>query len=139
MTRFAYHGHSTAVAEITPAFGPGVPLASMCAVPAPLPGRNGEDVGQAFAADIEQAIADLRRHGIRFAGAIFDSIFSSDGLYADPPGARRPRPCGAMAASTSPTKCSRASAAPAPAWGFSRHGITPDLVVMGKPMGTACR
>ena len=20
-------------------------------------------------------------------------------------------------------------------WGFSRHGITPDLVVMGKPMG----
>jgi predicted enzyme related to lactoylglutathione lyase len=24
-------------------------------------------------------------------------------------------------------------------WGFQRHGIAPDLVVMGKPMGTACR
>ena len=117
VTRFAYHGHSTAVAEITPAFGPGVPLASMCARCPRLPGRNGEDVGQAFAADIEQAIADLR-HGIRFAGAIFDSIFSSDG----PPTARLPRGGRDRAAPwrrLHRRRCSRASAAPAPACGAS--------------------
>ena len=75
-------------AEITPAFGPRRAV-HVRTVPAPPPGRSGEDVSQSFAAGIEQAIADLRRHGIRFAGAIFDSIFSSDGLYADPPGFAR--------------------------------------------------
>lgn len=139
VTRFAYHGHSTAVAEITPAFGPGVPLGvHVRTVPAPPPGRSGEDVSQSFAAGIEQAIADLRRHGIRFAGAIFDSIFSSDGLYADPPGFLRAaaetvrRHGGVYIADEVQPGFGRTSAG---MWGFSRHGITPDLVVMGKPMG----
>ena len=139
VTRFAYHGHSTAVAEITPAFGPGVPLGvHVRTVPAPPPGRSGEDVSQSFAAGIEQAIADLRRHGIRFAGAIFDSIFSSDGLYADPPGFLRAaaetvrRHGGVYIADEVQPGFGRTGAG---MWGFSRHGITPDLVVMGKPMG----
>ena len=137
VTRFAYHGHSTAVAEITPAFGPGVPLGvHVRTVPAPPPGRSGEDVSQSFAAGIEQAIADLRRHGIRFAGAIFDSIFSSDGLYADPPGFLRAaaetvrRHGGVYIADEVQPGFGRTGAG---MWGFSRHGITPDLVVMGKP------
>lgn len=32
-------------------------------------------------------------------------------------------------------KCSLASGVPARIWGYQRHGINPDLVVMGKPMG----
>ena len=130
VTRFAYHGHSTAVAEITPAFGPGVPLGvHVRTVPAPPPGRSGEDVSQSFAAGIEQAIADLRRHGIRFAGAIFDSIFSSDGLYADPPGFLRAaaetvrRHGGVYIADEVQPGFGRTGAG---MWGFSRHGITPD-------------
>ena len=32
------------------------------------------------------AIADLRAHGMRPAALIVDTIFSSDGVFADPPG-----------------------------------------------------
>ena len=86
VTRFAYHGHSTAVAEITPAFGPGVPLgvhAHGARAPAgPQRRRRGPGLRRRHRASHRRP-APAR---IRFAGAIFDSIFSSDGLYADPPG-----------------------------------------------------
>ena len=32
------------------------------------------------------ANADMDRRGVRFAGLMLDIIFSSDGVYADPPG-----------------------------------------------------
>lgn len=139
VTRFAYHGHSSAVAEITPAFGPGVPLgAHVRTVPAPDGYRGDPDVAAAFASHIEQAIADLNRHGIRFAGMIADSIFSSDGLFPDPPGFLKAalevvkRAGGVYIADEVQPGFGRTGAG---MWGFSRHCIVPDIVVMGKPMG----
>ncbi|MBN3786934.1 aspartate aminotransferase family protein [Burkholderia sp. Ac-20353] len=139
VTRFAYHGHSTAVAEITPAFGPGVPLGEhVRTVPAPDGYRGAPDVAAAFASHVEQAIADMARHGIRFAGMIADSVFSSDGLFPDPPGFLQAavdvvtRAGGVYIADEVQPGFGRTGAG---MWGFGRHGITPDLVVMGKPMG----
>jgi 4-aminobutyrate aminotransferase-like enzyme len=87
VTRFAYHGHSTAVAEITPAFGPGVPLgANVRLVDAPDGYRRPGPVAPRFARDVAAAIADLERHGIVFAGLVLDTVCSSDGPFVDPPG-----------------------------------------------------
>ena len=43
-------------------------------------------VGQMFNASVAAAIEDMRAKGIRFAGMIADSIFSSDGVYPGQPG-----------------------------------------------------
>jgi 4-aminobutyrate aminotransferase-like enzyme len=139
VTRFAYHGHSTAVSEITPAFGPGVPLgAHVRTIPAPDSYRGDEDVSASFAASVEEAIADMSRHGIRFAGMIADSIFSSDGLFPGKPGFLRAavdvvkRAGGVYIADEVQPGFGRTGAG---MWGFQRHEIEPDLVVLGKPMG----
>jgi 4-aminobutyrate aminotransferase-like enzyme len=64
--------------------------------------------------------------------------FSSDGVFADPPGFLRPavdavRAEGALfiADEVQPGfgRCGEQM------WGFARHGLVPDLVTMGKPMG----
>jgi 4-aminobutyrate aminotransferase-like enzyme len=139
VTRFAYHGNSTAVAEITPAFGPGVPLGThVRTVPAPDGYRGEGDVADTFAAAVEAAIADLARHGIPFAGLIVDTVFSSDGLFVEPPGFLRKaidvvrRAGGVYIADEVQPGFGRTGAA---MWGFERHGVIPDMVVMGKPMG----
>jgi 4-aminobutyrate aminotransferase-like enzyme len=139
VTQFAYHGHSSAVAEITPAFGPGVPLgAHVRTVPPPDAYRGDADVGKAFAQHVANAIADLERHGIRFAGLIVDTLFTSDGLFADPAGFLMPaadvvrRAGGLFIADEVQPGFGRTGAG---MWGFERHGIEPDIVVMGKPMG----
>src|SRR6266702_4061100 len=139
VTRFAYHGNSTAVAEITPAFGPGVPLGAHVRTVCAPDGYRGEgDVAQTFAAAVEDAIAGLTRHGIPFAGLIVDTVFSSDGLYVDPPGFLRHavevvrRAGGVYIADEVQPGFGRTGAG---MWGFERHGVMPDMVVMGKPMG----
>src|SRR5580704_10832695 len=95
ITANAYHGVTTAAAEISPSLGPGVPLGrSVRTVAAPVPDpaaqADAEQAGQAFAARVSDAIADLRRHGIKFAAFIADSLFSSDGILPDPARFLRP-------------------------------------------------
>ena len=139
VTRFAYHGHSMAAAEITPAFGPGVALGAhvRCVAP-PDTLREGPGAGARFARDIAAAIADLQRHGIGFAALILDSILSSDGVFADPAGFLGPAVAaarnggGLYIADEVQPGFGRTGAG---MWGFARHGVSPDIVVMGKPMG----
>lgn len=140
VTENAYHGNTTAVAEISPASGPGVPLGTQVrTVPAPDAYRRGaDDAGPCFAQSVRAAIADLARHGIRFAALIVDTVFSSDGVFTDPPGflaeaAEVAREAGGLfiADEVQPGFGRTGEAM----WGFERHGIVPDLVVMGKPMG----
>ena len=112
VTANAYHGVTAAVAEVSPSLGANVPLgAHVRAVPAP-----GSDSGVDFAAGVAAAIADLRRHGVRLAAFLADSIFSSDGVLPDrwPTAAWRgwPRWCARRAGSTSPTRCSPGSGGP---------------------------
>ena len=82
ITANAYHGVTTAAAEISPSLGPAVPLGrSVRTIPPP---GAGEDAGPAFAAQVTDAIADLKRHGIKLAAFIADSLFSSDGIRPGP-------------------------------------------------------
>ncbi len=78
------------------------------------------------------------RHGIKPAALLVDTIFSSDGVYADPPGFLQPaaeaiRAAGGLfiADEVQPGFGRTGEAM----WGFQRHGVIPDMVSMGKPMG----
>jgi 4-aminobutyrate aminotransferase-like enzyme len=140
VTRYAYHGNTCAAAEISPSYGPAVPAGSnVRSVPPPDGYRSGgKDVGDAFAEDVRRAIEELRGDGIGFAGMIADSIFSSDGVFADPPGFLAKavdvvRAAGGVyiADEVQPGLARTGDTM----WGFQRHGVLPDMVVLGKPMG----
>jgi 4-aminobutyrate aminotransferase-like enzyme len=140
VTANAYHGLTAAVAEASPSLGDGVPLgAHVRVVPAPDSYRIGTaNVAGRFSADVQAAIADMRRHGIKPAALIFDTIFSSDGILSHPPGfiegaVTAMRAAGGIyiADEVQPGFGRTGSGM----WGFSRHGVIPDLVVLGKPMG----
>ena len=140
VTSNAYHGVTTATAEISPSLGPEVPLGSQVRTVTPPDPRpdGGEQAGRAFAARIAQAAAEMRRHGIALAAFIADSLFSSDGIIPEPAGFLRPvidavhAAGGIYIADEVQPGFARTGDS---MWGFQRHGITPDLVVMGKPMG----
>jgi 4-aminobutyrate aminotransferase-like enzyme len=131
ITANAYHGVTAAAAEISPSLGPAVPLGRSVWTVAP-------PTDQAFAHQVRAAIADMNRHGVRLAAFIADSLFSSDGIRPDPAGFLRPvvdvvhDAGGLYIADEVQPGFGRTGEA---MWGFQRHGIVPDLAVMGKPMG----
>lgn len=139
VTENAYHGITAAVAEASPSLGPGVPLgAHVRTVLAPDAYRGGPQVGAAFGAAVAEAASDLLRHGIRPAALIVDTVFSSDGVFSDPTGFLQPavqaiRDAGGVfiADEVQPGFGRLGDGM----WGFARHGVVPDLVTLGKPMG----
>ncbi len=139
VTANAYHGVTAAAAELSPSLGRGVPLgAHVRTVAPPRPGDDATDAGPAFAARVSEAIDDLDRHGMRTAAVLMDTIFSSDGVVPDPAGLLAPvvevtRAAGALfiADEVQPGFGRTGEAM----WGYQRHGVAPDLVTMGKPMG----
>jgi 4-aminobutyrate aminotransferase-like enzyme len=140
ITEHAYHGITDSVAAMSPTLGRAVDLgAPVRTVPAPdLYRSGGGDVGQTFVRNIERAIDDMRRHGIKPAALIADTIFSSDGVFPDPPGflkdaARAIRAAGGVfiADEVQPGFGRTGTHM----WGFERHGVEPDMVSLGKPMG----
>ncbi|MEI4485670.1 aspartate aminotransferase family protein [Frigidibacter sp. MR17.14] len=135
VTRAAYHGNSSAVNEISPsAWKSRQPGAHVRLVSAPA----GKDPGPSFAAEVAEAAASLQAAGFGTAALVVDSIFSSDGIYADPAGFIAPAVAavraagGLFIADEVQPGFGRTGAA---LWGFQRHGVTPDIVTMGKPMG----
>jgi 4-aminobutyrate aminotransferase-like enzyme len=139
VTENAYHGVTASVAEFSPSLGSGVPLGPhVRTVPPPDPRRFAGDPAQGFANAVQAAIDDLNRHGIRPAVLIVDTIFSSDGVFADPTGLLGPaiaaiRAAGGLfIADEVQPGFGRTGAG---MWGFSRHGVVPDMISMGKPMG----
>lgn len=140
ITRFAYHGVTGDIAELSPSLGAAVRLPVHArTVRAPDAYRLGaEQAGKAFAADVRDAIADLRANGIRPAALLLDGIFSSDGVFAEPAGFLREGIEMARAegllyiADEVQAGFARTGAT---MWGFQRHGVQPDLVTLGKPMG----
>ncbi|NEY91942.1 aspartate aminotransferase family protein [Rhodobacteraceae bacterium KMS-5] len=136
VTENAYHGVTYAIAGMSPSLGSGVDLgADVRVVPAP---DTGPEAGARFAAGVQAAIADLQRHGIRPAALIVDTVFSSDGVYTDPAGFLAPAVAairaagGLFIADEVQPGFGRTGAA---MWGFQRHGLLPDMVSLGKPMG----
>lgn len=136
VTETAYHGVTQAIAELSPSLGKGVPIGQhVRTVPAP---RSTGDVGDAFAVGVKAALTDLRSAGIKPAALLLDTSFSSDGLFVEPKGFL----CEAVAAVREAGAIFIADEVQAgygrlgeAFFGFARHGIIPDLVTMGKPMG----
>jgi 4-aminobutyrate aminotransferase-like enzyme len=140
VTRFAYHGNSVAVSSISPSVGLQVPVGrDVRLIGSPDSYRiPAAQVGEYLAEQVSAAIDDLKLHGVRLAAMIVDSIFSSDGVYPDPPGflriaVDRVRAAGGLfiADEVQPGFGRTGTHM----WGFQRHGLIPDLVAMGKPMG----
>jgi 4-aminobutyrate aminotransferase-like enzyme len=137
VTETAYHGVTSALAELSPSLGlPAAKGSHARLVPAPR--SAGDDTGQLFAGHVRTAIDDMIRNGIRLAGLLVDTIFSSDGVFADPPGFLRPaveavRAAGGLfiADEVQPGFGRTGEQM----WGFARHGLIPDLITLGKPMG----
>jgi len=135
----AYHGLTSAIAELSPSLGAKEPLGlHVRAVAPPDPGEDAATAGPAFARRVAAAIDDLERHGVRTAAVLMDSLFASDGLRSGPAGFLAPvaavaRARGALfVADEVQSGFARTGEA---MWGYQRHGLAPDLVTMGKPMG----
>ncbi len=140
VTELAYHGGTDAVAQLSPSLGKFVNLGEhVRTVPAPDSFRvPAHELGAYFARGARAALDDLNRHGIKPAAMIADTIFSSDGVFSDPPGFPREaaevvREAGALfiADEVQPGFGRTGDAL----WGFERHGLAPDMVSLGKPMG----
>jgi 4-aminobutyrate aminotransferase-like enzyme len=140
VTESAYHGNTMLVTEASPTvIKTGMRAPFVRVIPAPdarraSPGR----LGQEFAEQVSAAIADLTESGEGFSALLVDSIFSSDGVFADPPGFL----CAAVAAVHGAGGLFIADEVQpgfgrtgASLWGFERHGVQPDVVTLGKPMG----
>ena len=140
VTQLAYHGVTVAISEMSPSLGDGIQLGpNVRTIPAPdLYHANGQDVGEAFAAAVRAAIADMQKAEIKPAALLVDTIFSSDGVFSDPPGFLAPAVAaireagGLFIADEVQPGFGRTGEG---MWGFMRHGIIPDMVTMGKPMG----
>ena len=140
ITANAYHGNTTTATEVSPSSASVEPRSdNIFLVPAPDTYRHpGGEAERMFVEDVDKAIALMKSKGIRLAGMIADSILSSDGVY---PGGRgflghaadRVRKAGGVyiADEVQPGFARTGENM----WGFMRHGIVPDLAVMGKPMG----
>jgi 4-aminobutyrate aminotransferase-like enzyme len=133
VTRTAYHGNTEAVTAISPSsFTAAAPHVRLISAPV----AKGDVAGQ-FVAELRSAIAELEEAGIGFAGLVVDSIFSSDGIFADPAGFLQPalaavREAGGLFIAD---EVQPGFGRTGVMWGFARHDIVPDIVTMGKPMG----
>jgi len=133
VTDFSYHGVTDVLSGMSPEdggpLGPGV-----YAVPSPA-GPGGP---KAFADHVAECLERMRTEGVSLAALLVDTIFSSDGVYADPKGflaeaVRHVQTAGGLfiADEVQPGFGRLGESM----WGFQRHGVVPDLVTMGKPMG----
>lgn len=140
VTRHAYHGTTTAAAAISPSLGPNnVVPPEVALVDAPDQLRD-DPAGAAerFGRRIDHAVVELQARGVEVAAIVIDSVMSSDGLQPHPTDllrvvADRARSHGAVyVADEVQSGFGRTGSQ---WWGFERHDVVPDLVVLGKPMG----
>jgi len=142
VTAAAYHGNTALATEVSPsAYRRGGPPPHVRVIAAPRStggSQPSDDVAARFAAEVAGAIDALQGDGHGFSALLFDSIFSSDGVFAEPAGFLAPavalarRAGGLVIADEVQPGFGRTGTA---LWGFQRHGIAPDIVTMGKPMG----
>jgi 4-aminobutyrate aminotransferase-like enzyme len=133
ITEYAYHGATDVMAGMSPEDGG--PLGPGVYTVAPPLGPQG---AASFGNRVRQCIERMRSDGVRLAAMLVDTIFSSDGVCADPRGflaeavAAVHAAGGLFIADEVQPGFGRLGET---MWGFQRHGIAPDLITMGKPMG----
>lgn len=139
VTDNAYHGVTLATAEMSMSIGPAVaPGPTVVPIPAPSAQNYPTGIADGFAAAVTAACDRMEAQGIKPALLIVDTIFSSDGVYPDPAGFFAPAAAairargGLFLADEVQPGFGRTGGH---FWGFQRHGLVPDMVSMGKPMG----
>jgi len=139
ITTDAYHGNTAKTTAISPSIGGATSVdPNVRVVAAPDSYRvPAAELASRFAADVAAAIEDLQTKGFGLSALIVDTIFSSDGIYPDPsvlaPVVDAVHKAGGVfiADEVQPGFARTGEAM----WGFIRHGVLPDIVTMGKPMG----
>lgn len=141
VTESAYHGNTTAVMEVSPSGQKRQQLPPYVrTVPAPDANtlQPGQQVAEVFAGAVQAAMDSLAAEGFGCAALLVDTIFSSDGVYADPAGflglavARVRAGGGLFIADEVQPGFGRTGTH---YWCFQRHELVPDIVTLGKPMG----
>lgn len=144
VTRDAYHGSTFATAALSPEEWRGEAEFAHVVRIDPPDGYHGrhrrEESGWAvrYAAEIDGAVAELAVRG-HAPGALFvDTGWSSEGILAPPPEylvelCRRWQAAGGLVVADEVQMGFGRSGSRL--WGFQVHGVVPDLVTMGKPMG----
>ncbi|MFC3898357.1 aspartate aminotransferase family protein [Lentzea rhizosphaerae] len=141
VTRWAYHGITREVASFSPTLGTGSPLGPNVRLidpPDPRLVAPGSTLADHMRAQVRGAIDDLERHGYRLAALVTDGAYSSDGIFTDPVGYLKAMieevhaAGGVYIADEVQSGFARLGES---MWGFARHGVVPDIVTMGKPMG----
>ncbi len=139
ITSEAYHGNSELTASISPSLGAYSPLGVWVRrIPAPDSYRIPRDqIVPLLVQSVSKQIEELQRHGDGVAAFIADSLFSSDGIFSDPavlaPIAETVRQAGGLVIADEVQSGFGRSGERF--WGYQRHGVVPDIVTMGKPMG----
>ena len=143
-TNFAYHGNTTAVWELGTVFSGGVSTSPRVrAIPPPdsyrgINGLDGEALADAYADEVKKAIDSLAEAGIKLAGMLVCPIFSAEGLPVVPPGYMAKAVAhvrGAGGLFISDEVQAGFGRTGSHMWGHEVHGVVPDIVTMGKPMG----
>jgi len=135
----AYHGNTTAVFQMSPEdYAPEIRQDWAQTLPSPKNYQQTEQVELNYLKDLSLVMDNLDDLGIGTAAVIFDSIFSSDGIFLPPSGYLKTiyeavRTSGGLAiADEVQSGFGRTGSY---MWGFSHDGVVPDIVTLGKPMG----
>ncbi len=143
-TAWAYHGNTAAVMQVSSLFTPADkrgPFVRTVPVMDPYrerAGRSDEALATAYADDVKRAIDSFTAAGIRFAGLLYCTAFSSEGLPEVPQGfmakalAHVHAAGGYFIADEVQAGFGRFGSH---MWGHQKLGVIPDIVTMGKPMG----
>ncbi len=139
VTDNAYHGVTLATAEASMSIGPAVaPGPTVFPIPAPSAANYPNGIANGFAAAVTAACANMSAQGLKPAALIVDTVFSSDGVLPDPKGFLAPAAAAIRAAGglfIADEVQPGFGRTGGQMWGFDRHGVIPDMVSLGKPMG----
>lgn len=138
VTSNAYHGTTAAVAAVSPSLRPlsgTTPEIEFVAAP-PSASESPEDA-DAFGQRVAAAIDALASRGVATAALLMDSVLSSDGLVPEPAGFLQAAAAAVRAAGGIyiADEVQSGFGRTGRMWGFERHGVVPDIVTLGKPMG----
>lgn len=143
-TSHAYHGNTTAVSQLSTIMPPVEGLGRhVRTIPPPdsyrpLRDLKGDKLASAYAYEVERAIDSLEADGLKLSAILVCPFFANEGFPDVPAGfmeqaIERVREAGGLyiADEVQPGFGRTGSHM----WGYMAHGIVPDIVTMGKPMG----
>jgi 4-aminobutyrate aminotransferase-like enzyme len=143
-TAWAYHGNTAAVMQVSSLFtaadarGPHVRTVPVMDPYRERAGRSDHELADAYAEDVKRAIDSFSAAGVPFAGLLFCTAFSSEGLPTVPAGfmakalAHVHAAGGYFIADEVQAGFGRLGSH---MWGHQKLGVIPDIVTLGKPMG----